>query len=312
MSNYVIISDSACDLTAPLRQRFGLDDCLLGVVSFPDGHEELSDLDWERMKPKEFYDSMSGRNILYKTSTFVYEDGVKTFEKYLKEGKDILSISISSALSGTYQLCCLIAKELGEKYPDRKIVCVDSLRYSTSLALLVMLACKKRDEGASLEENAAWINGMRHCIHQMGPMDDLFFLVKTGRISNFKALFGSLVGINPMADFNREGLSEVIVKFKGKKSAFDATVKYVKELAVDPEKQVFFVAHSNREAAANTLAEMIKKEIGPKEIIINDVGMSCGASIGPGLVAAFFIGPEVSEGLVNEKAIMDKISGKDK
>lgn len=312
MSNYVIIPDSACDLTAPLRERFGIDDYLRGVIFYPDGHEELVDLDWEKTTPKAFYDSMSGRNVLYKTSTFVYEDGVRTFEKYLKEGKDILSISLSSALSGTYQLCCLIAKELGEKYPERKIICVDSLRYSTSLALLCMLACKKREDGASIEENAEYLSEMRHCIHQMGPMDDLFFLTKTGRISNFKAIFGSLVGINPVADFNRNGLSEVICKFKGKKSALDATVKYVKELAAEPEKQIVFVAHSNREAAAKALAQMLEKEIAPKEIIINDVGMSCGASIGPGLVAAFFVGPAVSEGLANEKAVMDRISGKEK
>lgn len=312
MADYVIIPDSSCDLPSELRKRFGVDDCLLGTVTFPDGHEEYADIDWERISPKEFYLSMSGRNLLYKTSTFVYEKAYNTFEKYLKDGKDILSISLSSALSGNYQLSLVLAKDLSEKYPERKIVCVDSLRYSASLALLVVLACKKRDEGLSIDENAEWLCNMCHCIHQMGPMDDLFFLVKTGRISNFKALFGSLVGINPMADFNREGLSEVIVKFKGKKTALDATVKYMKETAVDIENQIVFVAHSDRKAAAEALAQMIEKELSPKEIIINDVGMSCGASIGPGLVAAFYIGNEISEGLANEKKIMDRISGKDK
>ena len=144
----------------------------------------------------------------------------------------------------------------------------------------------------------------------MGPMDDLFFLVKTGRISNFKALFGTLVGVNPMADFNSKGLAEVIVKFKGKRSALEATVKYMKETIVEPENNIVFVAHSNRLAAAEMLADMIRTEIAPKEVIITHVGMACGPSIGPGLCAAFYLGKPISEGLTEEKEIMQRISGK--
>ncbi len=309
-NNFVIIPDSSCDLTADLRQRFDIPDYLHGTVYFPDGHAENADLDWGNISPEEFYKSMSGRNILYKTSTFTEQEGYEVFEKYLAQGIDILSISLSSALSGTYSLCMRIAEDLMKKYPGRKIICIDSLRYSTSMALLTVLAGQKRQDGATIEETADYINNIRHCIHQMGPMDDLFFLVKTGRISNFKALFGTLVGVNPMADFNSNGLSEVIVKFKGKRTALDATVKYIKETVVDPQNNIIFVAHSNRAAAAETLAEMIKKEICPKEVIITHVGMACGASIGPGLCAAFYYGKPISEGLVEEKAIMQKIAGK--
>ena len=109
-------------------------------------------------------------------------------------------------------------KVLAEEYPDRKIICVDSMRYSTALSMLVIEAAIKRSEGYSLEETAKHIDQNKHRLHQIGPMDDLFFLCKTGRISNFKAFFGTLVGINPMADFNRHGLSEVLAKLKGKKA----------------------------------------------------------------------------------------------
>ena len=107
-----------------------------------------------------------------------------------------------------------------------------------------------------------------------------------------------------MADFNRKGLAEVLGKFKGKKAAFDAVIKYMRATGENFEDQIIFVAHSNRPNAAQVLAEMIKKEFNPKEIIINHIGMSCGASIGPGLCAAFYLGAEISEDCEKEKAIM--------
>ncbi|MBR6549179.1 MAG: DegV family EDD domain-containing protein, partial [Clostridia bacterium] len=219
----------------------------------------------------------------------------------------IICVTLSSGLSGTYQTCEMVKNELLPKYPDRKIVCIDSLRYSTALALLVILAAKKRQEGYSFEQTVEYIEKTKHCIHQIGPMDDLFFLVRTGRISNFKAFFGTLVGINPMADFNRQGLAEVIAKFKGKKAAFDAIVQYMKKTIVNPQEQILFVAHSNRLAAAEALRDRLIEEFHPQEVIVNDIGMSCGVSIGPGLCAAFYLGEEISENLAREKAIMKEI-----
>jgi DegV family protein with EDD domain len=307
MSDFVIIPDTACDLVRPLRERFGIDDYISGLVYFPDGRCEKSDLDWEKYDPKEFYESMRDRKATYKTSCATTGEIMAIFEKHLKAGKDILCVTLSSALSGTFQTCELVKNQILPKYPDRKIICVDSMRYSTALSMLVIEAAIKRSEGYSLEETAKHIDQNKHRLHQIGPMDDLFFLCKTGRISNFKAFFGTLVGINPMADFNRNGLSEVLGKFKGKKLAFDAAIKYIKKTIVNPKDQIIFVTHSNRLAAAELLKDMIIKELGPKEVIISHVGMSCGVSVGPGLCAAFYWGEEISEGMVNEKAIMQEI-----
>lgn len=312
MADFVIIPDTSCDLTKNLRERFGILDYIKGLVYFPDGHSEYSDLDWERHDPVAFYESMTDKKTLYKTSAAPAGEIMEVYERHLKEGKDILAVSLSTALSGTHQTCQMVADELLKKYPERKIICVDSMRYSTSLSLLCILAAEKQKRGASIEETAEYIDSIKHRVHQMGPMDDLFFLTKTGRISNFKAFFGSLVGINPMADFNRNGLSEVLGKFKGKKAAFDAVIKYMRATGENFEDQIIFVAHSNRAQAAEVLADMIKKEFNPKEIIINHVGMSCGASIGPGLCAAFYLGSEISEGNEKERAIMNSIIEKQK
>jgi len=220
----------------------------------------------------------------------------------------VLSISLSSGLSATYQNALTAAEMVKEKYPERKIICVDSLRYSTAIGLMVHLASKKRDEGATLEETAAYLNEIRHCVHQVGTMDDLFFLCKTGRISNFKAIFGTLVGVNSMADFNREGRAEVVAKFKGKKTAFEAGLHYVEKTVVNPEEQTLFLAHSNREEQVKLFAKMLQDRFGFKDVYIGNLGMACGASIGPGLCAAFYVGKPVSEDMSVEKEYMNEFS----
>ena len=307
MAEFVIIPDASCDLTKELRERFDIPDYVSGTFYFPDGKEAVADLDWKLIDPVTYYKSMSDRKTLYKTASAARGNIIAVYEKFLKEGKDVLGFALSSGLSGTYQSCVKVAQELMEKYPERKIIVIDSLRYSTAIALLAIMADKKRKEGATLEETAAYVDEHKHRIHQIGPMDDLFFLVKTGRISNAKAFFGTLMGINPMADFSRQGLSQVLGKFKGKKNAFNAVIEYMRGTIENPEDQIIFVMHSNREQAAQALAQRIRDTFHPREVIINHVGLSCGASVGPGLCAAFYEGKPISENMTEETALMLKI-----
>lgn len=307
MKNFAIVTDSSCDITSSLKERFDIDGVIRGVVYAPDGTQMLSDIDWENISPEEYYSSMQGRNVLYKTATPSAGEIINVFEPILRSGRDILSISLSSAISGTYQIVQSTANELLLKYPERKIVCVDSLRYASAAALLISLASEKRSSNATLEDTAEYLNEIKYSIHQMGPLDDLFFCVKTGRISNFKALFGTLIGVNSMADFNREGISQMVGKAKGKKAALKATVNYITETIKNPEEQIIFIAHSNRAESANLLAEELRRTLNPKDIIISHIGMSCGASIGPGLYAAYYLGKPISDGAVDEKNIMETI-----
>lgn len=307
MSNFVIIPDASCDLTRELRQRFDIPEYLRGHITFPDGHDETCSLDWETISAKEYFRTMSDDKAIYKTAGVGISEAETVFEKYLSQGIDVLNITLSSGISSTYSYCKKAAENMQEKYPDRRVICIDSLRYSTALSLLVILAASKKAEGATIDEVAAFVEEKKHCIHQMGPMDDLFFLVRTGRISNAKAFFGSLVGINPMADFNERGVSEVLAKFKGKKAALDAVIKYMRATGKGLEDQIIFVAHSNRPEAAEKLRDMIEAEFHPKEIIINSVGMACGANIGPGLCAAFYEGKPISPEMADEKAVMEAI-----
>lgn len=307
MAEFVIIPDTSSDMPKALRERFDIPDYIPGVITPPGGSAEYVDMDWEQHTPKAFFDSMSKHKEPYRTALAPLGDVIAVYEKWLAQGKDILAICLSSGLSGTYHGCQMAAKELMEKYPERKIVCVDSLRYSGAIALLTILAAQKRDSGASLEETAAYLEETRFRIHQMGTMDDLFFLVKTGRISNFKAFFGTMVGLNVLADFNRKGLSEVLGKAKGKKTAMNAMLGYMEQTIEKPEEQIVVLSHSNRPEAVELLADCIQERFSPREIITLDVGMSCGASIGPGLCVAFYLGTPVTETMEQEKQILTSI-----
>ncbi len=305
MSNFVIIPDTSCDMTKDLRERFGITDYLHGILYDQNGKEEVASLDWDTRDAEKYYSSMKGHTKLYTTATPPLGHVYEVFEKYLKEGKDVLNISLSAALSASYANAAGVAEELSKKYPERKIICIDSKRYSTALTLLVIEACKKRDEGLEIEQVAEHIYSMRDTVHQMGSMNDLFFLVKTGRIPNYKAFFGSMIGLNIMADFNRNGMSEVCGKIKGQKDAIEATIRYMEQTIEKPEEQIIFVAHTNRLAAAELLKKRIEETFRPAELILTTVGPSCGATIGPGLCAAFYKGKPISEDYSEEKALME-------
>lgn len=304
--SFVIVPDTGCDLSKDLREQLGIEDYVRGIIYFSEDKEEFSSLDWEKMTPEEYYSSMRNLKNPYKTASTPMGEYVRVWTKYLEQGIDVLSISISSGLSTTFNEACIVARDLMEKYPGRIIRCVDSMRYSTSLALLVKLACDKRNSGATLEETVEFIEKSKGSIHQMGFMDDLNFLCKTGRISNFKAVMGSIVSVTPLADFNSRGMAEVIGKAKGRPAALRATIEYIKKTIINPEEQTIFVAHSLRKEWAEKLATSIEETFHPKEVILNDVGMTCGANIGPGLCCAFYMGNPISETMEEEKAILAK------
>ncbi len=307
MYNYAIVSDSACDLNKKLRERFLVDDYVKGYVVCPDGHSVKADCDWEQFTPEEYFSSMANKKAIYKTSIPSIEDVNILLEKYLSQGRDVLAVLLSSGLSGMRDLFTTASKALKNKYPERKIIIIDSLRYSTSLALLLMYAGQNKQQGMSIEENAKWLNENKECIHQAGPLDDLYFLNRSGRISKMKAVMGTLIGVKPMGDFNSKGQTNVLGNAKGFNNAFKAVVEYVKQTAVNPENQVVFIANSLREEKANKLKEILEQNFKFKEIIMNDVGLSCGANIGPGLVALYYFGNKISQDGETEKKLMSDI-----
>lgn len=306
MFDYVIIVDSTSDLNAEMRRRFGVADMLPGHITYPDGHEELADIEWERTTPAAFYSSMRDKKAVYKSSLPSLGEIMEVFERYLSQGLDVLSISLSGGMSGTYSATVVAAQQLMEKYPERRVVCFDSLRYSTALSAMCVWAARMRNEGKTLDEVHEWLLANKYSFHQMGSLDDLFFLQRQGRVSSTAAVMGTLVGVKPMADFNHEGRCTVMAKPRGFNAVYKGVIKYMKETIVAPERQIIFVAHSNREKEAQHLAALIEEAFHPEEIIITWVGQSCGVNIGPGLMAAFYHGTEISEDLQAETTLLAK------
>ena len=140
----------------------------------------------------------------------------------------------------------------------------------------------------------------------MGPIDDLTFVARRGQISKGKAIMGNFVGIKPMGDSNADGYVTVLAKVKGIKKALDATVDYVKSLAVNMEEQYLFILHSDRDDYANLLKEKFETTCNFKKIFISDVFSGCGTNIGPGMICAYFLGDPVTSDLQLEKETLTK------
>ena len=172
---------------------------------------------------------------------------------------------------------------------------------SGSFGLLVCYALELQKEGKSFEEVIAFLEDTKSKVHQMGPIDDLTFVARRGQISKGKAIMGNFVGIKPMGDSNVDGYVTVLAKVKGIKKALDATVEYVKELAVNQENQYLFILHSDREKYANELKDKFQSECSFKKIFVGDVFSGCGTNIGPGMICVNFLGNPVTSDLQLEK-----------
>lgn len=312
--SFVILSDSACDLTKDLRERFNIE-YVMGHMTLPDGTERRTTLEWDFTTPEQFYKDVKAKKnfnpetkqSLYTTAPASIDEFKEEYKKYLDKGEDLLVITISTGLSATYNFAAKAAEQLKEEYPNRKIIVIDSLRYSTGLGLLVVRAAEKRAEGLTLEECAKWVEENKSKCHQMGFLDDLSFVAMKGRISKPKAFMGQMIGIKPLAEFSYEGLPSVLGKTKGDNAFYDVCIKYIEKTIRDPKDQIIFIAQTAREKQALELKKRIEEKFQPKEVIVNTVHPQNGINIGPGLCAAYYFGTEISKDLSVEKEYITQI-----
>jgi DegV family protein with EDD domain len=306
LKKYVIIADSTSDLSEELRKEYEID-YITGYATFPDGKEHVTKLEWDVISEEDFYNSIKNKNVKYTTAPANIVDYVEKFESYLKQGIDVLSISLSGGMSGTYNFTTKAREELIAKYPDSKIYCVDSRRYSLASGLLAILAGEQQKLGKSIEEVYNYLEQVKNSIHQAGSLDDLFYLARAGRITFAKAFMGTLIGIKPMGDFDSNGMTTVLTKVKGWKNAYKFVIEYMKRTIKNPSEQVILMAHSNRGAQLEELKELIQKEFNPKAIYSTSLYISAAINVGPGLLGVYYIGTELSKDLEFEKSITKEI-----
>ncbi|MBQ8689319.1 MAG: DegV family protein [Clostridia bacterium] len=287
MNEFVIYTDSACDIKPELLKEWGV---LSQSLSFKfDGNDTVYSND--DMECKEFYDRMRGGDVA-KTSAINPETFTTAFEKTLSEGLDILYLGFSSGLSTTYNSARIAAEGLLESYPERKIIVIDTLAASAGEGLLVYLAKEKKAEGADIEAVAEYVRSLIMKLCHWFTVDDLVYLKRGGRVSPAAAFFGNMLGIKPVLHVDNEGHLTPVQKVRGRKTAIETMATKYGELADDKAGGVVFISHADCEKDANALAEMLNSRYGASVKIITDVGTVIGAHAGPGTLALFFVGSE--------------------
>ena len=287
MNNYVIFTDSGCDIKSALLKEWGVEHLDL-TFRFEGENREYSNSD---MEITDFYNKMREGGIA-KTAAINPDTFTEAFEEILKQGNDILYIGFSSGLSTTYNSARIAADELLEKYPDNKIITVDSLAASAGQGLLVRLTCDKKAAGASIEEAAEYAENIKLNICHWFTVDDLVYLKRGGRVSSTVAFVGTVLGIKPILHVDNEGKLISMSKVRGRKAALAALANKYSETAMNLGEGKIFISHADCVNDANELANIIKSKHGIEVEVITDVGAVIGAHSGPGTLALFFVGNE--------------------
>ena len=283
--NYQIITDSCSDFTEEQYRELGVTYVPLSVVYNNEVHNNFTN----PAAVKAFYDQLRA-GVTAGTSAANPENWGNAMEPYLREGKDVLVITFTSALSTTYQSAVIAASELAEQYPQRKIRVIDSLCAALGQGLLVWYACQKRDEGLSLDELAAWVEDNKlHVCHEV-TVDSLDTLKRGGRISATTALVGTMLNIKPMIFVNDEGRLINHSKCRGRKTSIEQIAKTFGEKSKGYANETIFIAHGDCPEDAAQLEGILKEKYGAKTVVTGYVGPVIGAHTGPGVLVVFFMG----------------------
>jgi len=257
-----------------------------------DGKQYPDDMG-KTMSFEEFYGIMR-TGVQPTTSQVNVDEYLEFFEPFLKDGQDVLHVCLSSGISGAYNAACVAREQLAARYPDRKIVVVDSLGASSGYGMLMDMLADVRDSGATFEEAHAWAEENKLTIHHWFFSTDLTFYIKGGRISKTKGLLGTLLGICPLLNMDAAGHLIPREKIRSKKKVIREIVEKMKEHAVGglDYSGKCFISNSDCMEDAQAVAALVEESF-PRlkgKVLINSVGTVIGSHTGPGTVALFFVG----------------------
>ena len=303
---FVIMGDSTCDVSEAFQKEYGIE-MIPCHFTTPDGKEHLAECNWNIIARDDFYKDLRKHPDAYKTAPASVEEFRLAFLKHVEQDEAIVATCISSALSGTYSFMLSARNEILKEHPDAEIYILDSSRFGPAAGLMLVYVSNMRKEGKSAKEAFEWLEQNKNHFHQTGWMDDLSFIAKKGRLTHAKAFFGNLIGIKPIGEFDYNGLTTVIGKGKGEEKTLKILIEYMARVIIEPENQIIFIATSNRHKQAEIFRQMIIDRFHPKAVFVNDVYINCGINIGPGLMAAYYYGKPISQGLVEEMAIIKDI-----
>lgn len=289
MNSYAFFTDSDSDL--PFRF---VDELELDMVYMPymvDGKEYFDDLG-RNGKEKEFFDAMRGgaAPVTSLLPTAAYEE---YFEPVFASGRDILFAAFSSQLSGTIQNIYAAREELLQRYPERRMIVVDTLSISLPQSILVLKAHELYRQGKTMDEVAAWLEENKSRSQAFFTVDDLVYLRRGGRISAVAATVGTMLDLKPIITEGKNGKLLSMDKVRGRKQALRTLAELAAQNIDDPSEAEMYVLHADAPQDAERLVQLLREKIpGIDQISVRYVGPVIGAHCGPGTVAVCFFGKE--------------------
>ncbi|NMA08425.1 MAG: DegV family protein [Clostridiales bacterium] len=285
MRDYTIFTDSTCDLTPEMYAENGLE-CLRMVFT-------VSGRDYEddcvTLAGHDFYQLM--RAGAMPTTTQINPDTIiSRLSAQLDQGRDVIYLVFSSALSGTYQNACLAVSDLRSRYPDAKIYAVDSTSQCGGEGRLALAMAQKKREGMDIDTLYRWTEeNKKYFIHYF-TVDDLNYLYRGGRLSRTAAIAGSMLGIKPVMYTALDGKLTVGSKVRGRRASLQMIVDRMVENIVEPEKQLVLINHADCPADAEWMKQEVLKRVKVRDLKILPLGPTIGSHVGPGCIALFFTG----------------------
>ena len=284
MSNFVITANSTVDLPKEWLEERGVPIIPLKYTIDGETYKDMYGL-----SAKEFFKKLRDGKIAV-TSQVNPEEAKEALEPFLKEGKDVLHLGFSSALSGTYNSMRLAAEELMEEYPDRKVIVIDTLCACLGEGLLLYYALKMQKEGKTIDEVAKWAEENKlHVCHNV-TIDDLDHLQRGGRISKTTAVVGTMLQMKPMIHMADDGSLQVIGKERGRKKSLNKIVDKAVSQSKGWANDIIMITHGDCVEDAEYVAGLVREKMGIDNILINNIGTVIGSHTGPGVVAVFCLG----------------------
>ena len=289
MRDYVIMTDSCCDLTDQMARDLELE--VLPLTMHMDGQDYPNDLAGTAISNQEFYKRIRAGKLATTSAVNVgqFQDAMR---RVLESGRDIVCVCFSSALSTTYQSAVIAAEDLRAEFPEAEIHVVDSLSASLGQGLLLYLAVEQKRKGLTAAELAKWVEDNRLTVCHWFTVDDLNFLKRGGRVSATTALLGTMLSIKPIMHTSDEGKLVPVSKARGRKAAIAALLDKIEALGIHPEKQTMFICHADCEEDAKAVAKTIKDRFGTPTVHINYIGPVIGSHTGPNTMGIFFVGTQ--------------------
>lgn len=291
MNNFQIFTDSSSDLTTEMREQFNID--YFRMVFTMNGQDYPADLDYKLYSKEQLYEWIRDPKIDIHTSLIQMNEFITRLTPYLEKGIDVLYIACTSVLSGSLNFFRLAAEELRAKYPERKIVGVDSCRAGMTLGIMVMDACKLKNDGKSIEEIVDYIEENKQHYNLCGTVPTLSYLKYAGRVSGAAAFFANSLNIKPLIIADTLGHNYTLKKIRGWKSVLDALFNLVKETVEGIEHPLIYIGQGAAQETSDYFKKRFTEELNA-EVVEYWVGPIIGISCGPGVIHLVCYGKEVT------------------